>query len=199
MGVGHSQGVPASADGRYVPWGVYAQDHLGVSFQQVAETILTSAAADVTFSNIPATFASLRVELTARCDSANASEALYARFNADATANYDFEYLYGVGASPAAGEGIASFSIFAGYCAGAAAPANVGNSALIWVPDYARTVFKKTVLCTWIGKNSDASGGMLAGMSVGVWRNTAVVSEIKLFPGAGQFVAGCRFALLGNL
>jgi hypothetical protein len=67
----------------------------------------------------------------------------------------------------------------------------IGGSAEITIPNYAGTVFDKSLIAF-------TQGDQTAVMSVGGWSSTAAITQIQFLLGsAGNFVVGSTFSLYG--
>jgi hypothetical protein len=174
----------------YIPQ--FGTEHL---FQEV---ILTGAAASITFSGIPQGFQgmpgfrNLRVELIGRSDQASEFILVSMQFNGDTGSNYDSENDASSSATPTAAEAAATNTPLVGFITGTSGTnANQASGLEVKVFDYARTNWRKT----WVGNHNamgtDSSGGhIFSNRSAGRWRNTAIITQVRLFPASGNFVAG---------
>jgi hypothetical protein len=159
----------------------------------IAETILGSDAASISFTSIPITAAyrHLELEIVGRGTKAAATVQVKMTFNADGGSNYDVEHLYSLGGANAAGDtadGQAYLDI--GWLAAATATANYAGVISCKIFDYARTVFNKSIhsLTTW--KTSTTGSTFSQAHIAGWWRNTAAIESITLAPDANNFLAG---------
>src|SRR6266542_1325318 len=99
MGVGHVTPEPVIDALNLINYPTFLGDHSGVSYQQIAETILTGAAASIDFTNIPQTYRSLIVDFIGRSDTVANEIGFYLRFDGDSGTNYDYEIVYSYGAT----------------------------------------------------------------------------------------------------
>ena len=166
---------------------------------KIAENIAGGAVASVTFSSIPGTYRNVYLKLQVRGDTAATSTGLYVQFNADTAANYDF-IVVTVQGTPTLGQssGIADVRIQIGDAAAANAPSNVFTSGRVDVPNYAGTTAHKATLAQAGLKQSAAAASIYVETGSGWWRSTAAITSIKVFPGAGNFIAGSSFFLYGE-
>ena len=109
------------------------------------------------------------------------------QFNGDTASNYSDTYILGDGSSPASGRDVSLSYVSAGY------PLTTTLTSLHTVDfmNYANTTTNKTIL----GRSSDAASISLA--QVGLWRSTAAITSILLYPASGNFLAGTTFNLYG--
>lgn len=178
------------------PLGFFAKPAAAAGdYESIATVSLSSSAASITFSSIPATFTHLQIRAIAKA-AATASDAAYdlrLSFNSNTTgSDYNEHYLYGNGSS--VGAGVNTNNRIIGTSMGS------GNASMFAVNvydilDYANTNKYKTVrtLCGW-----DANGsGQVTFMSQ-VWMKTNAIDSIAIDfntgPSFGQYSS---FALYG--
>jgi hypothetical protein len=172
----HKHGMPAASTG---------------ALTQIAQTVLGSAATNITFSSIAGTYSSLMIIFTGRTDRVNTIDYLDMQFNTDTAGNYNFTAWDSVPTT--AGGTTGQTALRASPIAGANAVANKPGSAKILIPDYARTVFHKTVLSE--GYKPDSQ---IATKNAGDWNSTAAITAIKLIPAVGpNFITGTVATLYG--
>lgn len=162
-------------------------------------TVSGSAAATIDFSSIPGTYKHLRLIGQVRGDTAANNTALRLRMNADSTAaHYQWNYVqwYSGGTSNGA-EGASDTAISTGEISASTSPANVPGTFTIDIPNYAGTVFNKTVNSLYGFSTGSGTAGNLAGNGMGYWASTAAITELTLLPGAGNFIIGSRVSLYG--
>lgn len=158
------------------------------TYNPISTQTLGSAAASVTFSSIPATY----TDLVLVCQSGeDTSDYLAVQFNSDTATNYSYTSLNGDGSTATSvrastqSRGLLSWYTYT--------PANTLNSASIaHIMNYANTTTNKTYL-------SRFSSGNGAELIAGLWRSTAAINTIKLFPLTGSFRIGSTFTLYGIL
>jgi hypothetical protein len=163
------------------------------TYTLISSNVLSTTAASVTFSAIPATFTDLVVRWSARSD--NTSVGVYVNFNAN-SANYSSRRLYADGATTysdthgssaqnaiVAGVDISTFT------------ANTFSSAELYIPSYTASQNKPTSAFSVTENNATTSW-----ISVGanLWSNTAAITSIAFTTAAaGNFVSGSSFYLYG--
>lgn len=145
-------------------------------------TVSLSIDGTISFSNIPGTYISLLLLVTARGINAATGENLTIQFNGDVAANYDYAVVYG-GATfpPAQTSGLAVAAPVMGFITGANAPANFFGSESITIPNYANTSFDK--MATGIGGEVTSATADAAFNAFVQWRSTAAITSILLFGG----------------
>jgi hypothetical protein len=166
--------------------------------QLIGKVQLASAAADMTVTNIPATFDNLLVIVCARGTTAAQFTDALMRFNGDTGNNYDFEDFHvfqnGTNFSQTTA---ASAAMIASTIPAATATAGRAASVSVFIPDYARTSFTK--------QSHSSSGAALGtgtfnigtGHYAQTWRNTAAITQVAVIPAAGNFEAGSTLYVYG--
>jgi len=159
---------------------------MAVTYEPVNTTTLTSAAASVTFSSIPATYTDLY--LVAQMQNTGSLQRIDLRFNSDSGSNYSVTRVYGSGSTAvsdrfanASGIDIA-YVATSGWC--------IANHSIM---NYANTTTYKSIVGRW---NSEGNSGYTVGL-VGLWRSTAAITSIALIPAGVNFASGSTFTLYG--
>lgn len=159
------------------------------------------ATASLTFPNlissIPQTFRSLCILGQSRSDNSGTTIDLVLQFNNDTGSNYDSEVTV-VDGSTAPSDAIVAggTGINSGIMPGSTTGTSRAGDYEIWLPGYSLTTWYKT-MSSYAGNADGTSSGSHTRLLKGNWRNTAAITSIKLFPGAGNFVAGSWFSLYG--
>jgi len=160
---------------------------LPATFQPIQTTTLSTAAADVTFSSIPATYTDLRLVFNG--GSTGAAVNMTYQYNSDTGSNYSYTYLTGDGASATSSRGISTSNIFVNYYGYMTADNN--TNMFIDIFNYSNSTTNKTSL----SRANNAGNGTAA--LVGLWRNTAAITNIKLIAAGSSFRSGSIFTLYG--
>lgn len=185
------------ADGRML--GVSAASALGYygGAQLIQDQLLGADTGDITFSSIPGDFRHLYLLLFGRGTQAANGQDVYLQFNDDTGGNYDTIRLYANVTSPAAAEALAAAQANIGGVVAANGTANVAGAveAIIW--HYANTTFHK------LGNSRGVEPMLLTTENFYIWNNawrwrsTSAITKIKLYPAAGNFLAGTMATLYG--
>ena len=155
------------------------------TYEPIQSTTLGSAAASVTLSSIPGTFTDL-VLVMSGYTSIN-DRAIKAQVNGDTGANYSHTNVLGYsGGAISQRNSSATFWYIANNWVSSANCTTVAHFM-----SYANTNVYKTTL------SAEASAASVACRVVGLWRSTAAITSITLFPSTGNFVAGSTFSLYG--
>ncbi|CAB4149273.1 hypothetical protein UFOVP538_23 [uncultured Caudovirales phage] len=167
------------------------------SYESIATVTLTGTQASIEFTSIAATYSHLQIRLMARSNrSAVVNDSLHLQLNSDTGTNYDDHYLIGDGSSAGAGAETSVSNISLYRITGAGAGTNTFGVSVIDILDYKNTNKYKTVRAL-TGDDNNGDGRISLGS--GLWRNTAAITSIKLFPnnGSSSFVQYSTIALYG--
>ena len=163
----------------------------------IANTTLSDLAASISFSSIPSHYAHLRVVAYLRSNTVATSTSTLLRFNADSGANYDVQYLQGLGAATAAAEGFAATSASVGPIPANTAGANLFGVHSMVIPHYANAINNKALVNSTGYKFGTAASNMSASIFAAFWRSNAAITQVTITPGAGNLVSGSRATLWG--
>lgn len=168
-----------------------------VHMSRIAESVLGSPAASVTFSGIVSTYRTLQLHVVARCDVVASSATGHIRFNGSSSAIYNSQQVGAFGTTTTAAEAISQTSALWGDVAAANATASAPSVAVINIPWYTNTSFWKMFVSNTGMSTAATTGNIFSKQFVGHWRSTAAINEIMLLPASGNFIAGSAFALYG--
>ena len=167
---------------------------LGGSFESIATTTLSTSAANIQFTSIPATYTHLQIRGIARTDYAGTPAGLNFRFNSDTASNYSYHGFYGNGSTITALNGTSASFGEAGQITGSTKAASIFGVCVLDILDYANTNKYKTTrsLGGW-----DSNGDGQSTFYSSNWRSTNAITTITLSAGAGNFIQYSQFALYG--
>ena len=157
------------------------------TYEPIATNTLGSAAADVTFSSIPATYTDLVIVYQALAATGNPD--MTAQLNGDTGSNYSATRLTGNGT--AASSARYSTQTFCRFDEFAAATTTAATMGVISVMNYSNATTYKTL----ISRSNQAGLGVET--FVNLWRSTAAITSIKLAFTSGNIAAGAVFTLYG--
>ena len=153
-----------------------------LTYDLISRTTLSSAAASVSLSSFPSTYADLIVIVSA---SQGGFDNTGLRFNDDTGSNYSKRLLYGDGSSALSVRDSNSTSMRIMI-------ADTGVSSAVWhIMDYSNSTTYKTGIC----RSNIASQQVRAG--VGLWRNTNAITKLTFVPETGNWASGSTFSLFG--
>ena len=137
----------------------------------IATQQLTANAASLTFSSIPQNYTDL-VLITSGATQPAGGGAAFLRFNGDTGSNYSYLYMFGSGSSTATGR----------FANQSGVPTNRHNTTegggIGHIMNYANTTINKATI-------SHGAGNNIAIAYLGLWRNTAAITSITVFPESG--------------
>ena len=153
----------------------------------IEEKVLASAQASVTFSSIPQTYKDLVLE----CIVQNvAGGNVSMRFNGDTGSNYSATALYGTGSAAQSSRETNATSGIMDYV-GTPPTSGSFNVEIAQLFSYANTNVNKS----WISRAGNAASGVDA--LAGLWRSTAAITTILVFPRSTSFNTNSVFRLWG--
>lgn len=163
--------------------------------EPIATTLLGSAAASVTFSNIPSGYKHLQLRGIGRSATASTEDNVGLQFNGDTGANYVTHFLYGDGATALANSATGDTKARTFYIAAASATASIFGSGVVDILDYSN-VYKFKTTRTLTGTDRNGSGIVMFRSSL--WMNTAAITSITVINLSGaNFTTDTRFSLYG--
>jgi hypothetical protein len=162
---------------------------MATTYEKIATTTLGSAAADITFTSIPATYTDLRIVWLGTATGGGVD--FYLRFNSDTGTNYSGTYLYGDGSS--AGSQRVTSENAARLSFGLSS--TIPTTTQIDIFSYTGSTFK-TLLSAF---SNDFNGSGETRRSVHLWRSTSAVTSITLSPSSSTFASGTTATLYGIL
>lgn len=164
----------------------------GSTYTPIASQTLGSDTATVTFSSIPSTYTDLRIVVSSRCTGAQNSSGMdaLAYYNSDQGTNYSQTQMYGNGSTAGSNRNTNITYSYVGITSNASA--NDWPMFTFDIMNYANTSTYKTTLA----RVNSASYSTSA--RVTLWRSTAAISSITLYPELSlSFKTGSQFTLYG--
>ena len=153
------------------------------TYEPIATTTLGSDTSNVTFSSITGTYTDLVLVVNGGMAS---QAAMVVELNSDTGSNYSITRLYGDGSTATSDRFSNENYLDLGFF-----PANLNSNSIIQFMNYSNATTYKTVLTRW---NSPAYTVAV----VGLWRDTAAITSIKLFNAlAVNLKSGTSFTLYG--
>jgi len=157
-----------------------------VTYEPIARSALTGNQTDVTFSSISSIYTDLVLILNT--GSSTGAAAALMQFNGDTGNNYSFIQMWGPNSSTAYSESHATAS----YIDMQAVGTTVLHSNICNIMSYSQTSKYKGL----ITRAYDANNNRWY-QSLGTWRSTAAINQIRIYLNTGQFIAGSTFSLYG--
>jgi hypothetical protein len=168
------------------------------TYTLISSNVLTTTAASITFSSIPATYTDLVVRASVRCDGTgfpDTNDNLRFWFNNSLTAIYSNTTVEGNGASTASSSNTLSF-IKGNYAAnGSTSTSNTFANIEMYIPSY--TVSQNKPLSLISAQENNATTAYIVA-TAGLFRSTTAISRIDIDSQNGNnFVSGSSFYLYG--
>jgi hypothetical protein len=157
------------------------------TYTPIATQTLNSSAASITFTSIPQTYTDLVIvgNYYVTFPSNRLSAIQVGNGSIDTGNNYSSTYFGGNGSSAFTGRDSNTSAIYG--------PNHFGSYAtgILNIQNYSNTSTNKTILT----KGGTATGN--TGASIGLWRNTAAINQIRWLPNGDEFGSGSTFTLYG--
>ncbi len=158
---------------------------MAATYEPIATTTLSSAAASVSFTGISSAYTDLRIIAVGVRVSGG---ALALQFNGDTGTNYSKTRLAGTGTSASSSRDTTQTNIGTNGW-------NTTYNQLYEIDlfSYAGSTYKTCL----IGMSADENGGGEVSRIVGLWRNTAAINRVDLLITSGTIAAGFTATLYG--
>ena len=164
------------------------------TYELIASNVLSTTAASVTFSAIPATYTDLVFRWSAR--NTGAGENAQIRFNADSASNYSRTNLYGDGTSANSIRGTSETYFYFGFSIDSSTrTASTFANAELYIPNY--TVAANKPISGFSIIETNAAACDTPAVIAALWRNTAAITSIEVGPVTNSFASGSSFYLYG--
>lgn len=168
------------------------------TYTLISSNVLSTAAASVTFSSIPATYTDLVLRIGVRSTAAGIyPDGLQTTFNGSSAANYSQTFLYADAATPSSsGYSNQTLMNILATVNGGTSTSNTFSNIEIYIPDYAGS--KNKTLNTSLATETNSTSNLVwtIGSYAGLWSDTAAISSIAFNCGA-NLEAGSSFYLYG--
>jgi len=164
------------------------------TYTLISSNVLSSSAATVSFTSIPATYTDLVVRFSARTDRAAAQRDILISFNGT-TANYSTTIVFGNGSGTGSTRNSSAYYMWFGTVSGETVTANTFASGESYIPNYLASTSKP--LSSFVVNEDNAASISYVGAWAGLNGNTAAVSSLTIQPDGNNFVSGSSFYLYG--
>lgn len=158
------------------------------TYTPISSQTLTSAAASVSLSSIPATYTDLIVVINAAV--ASGSGDVLMTFNGDTSNSYNYTSMTGNGSTTTSARSLNRANIPCDY--NGWLTTTLSENCIIHIMNYYNTTTFKTALTR---ANNAATG---TDLNIGVWRSRTAINQITFTNNAGSnYIAGSTFSLYG--
>lgn len=157
------------------------------TYEPIATTTLGSDTTSYTFTSIPSTYTDLYLVGAFATDNPSSINLNVGNGSVDTGSNFSWTYLLGNGSSASSSRGSGDNRIFCGSTNSSSGQCNLEFS----FQNYSNTTTYKTTLQRF----NDTTSGTYA--TVGLWRNTAAINQIRILANGNNLKAGSTFTLYG--
>ena len=165
------------------------------TYTLIASNTLSTSAASVTFSSIPATFTDLVLRVSARSNTASTVNDTFGIIVNENTTNYSLTRLQGTGSAASSVRLSSANSWYGDFLPGNTATASTFGTMELYFPSYLSTQNKTASIVSM--SETNATGASMSA-SAFLWQVTDAISSIRLITdGGGSFVSGSSFYLYG--
>jgi len=161
------------------------------TYTLISSNVLSSSAASVTFSSIPATYTDLVLRVSARGD--NTGLLLEMTLNS-ATSTYSNTLLLGDGATASSTRNTGQAYLRAGYVNPSGSTASTFSSGEIYIPNYTSTTDKAM---SSLGMTENNATTAYIANYANLWQTSSAITSISLQVTGQNFVSGSSFYLYG--
>jgi len=166
---------------------------MATTFTLINSTILSSNAASVTFSSIPADYTDLVIKTSLRHNAASTQDTFLLTQINGAT-GFSNTWLRGDGSSKLSLRTLVGSASYLGQIPGATATSNTFDNTEIYIASYTAAQYKPFSVYS-VQENNSATAYM--GTTAGLWSNTAAITSIEFSANGQSFVTGSSFYLYG--
>jgi hypothetical protein len=168
------------------------------TYTLIASNTLTTTAASVTFSAIPATYDDLVLSISSRGDQPNYSEIILLEFNGSSAANYSYTAIRANSSTADSVRGSGQTYGRVGYANSGNSTSSTFGNAEIYIPSYRVSQNKPFSGIGMSENNSSTSGEAWITPYATLWSVTSAITSIKISPINGpNWVSGSSFWLYG--
>lgn len=165
------------------------------TYTLINSTSLSTTAASVTFSAIPATFDDLVVLYSVRVDGANNTNNQVVTFNSDTNGNYSETMVQGDGSSASSSRLTNGTSLNLTSLNSGNSTSSTFSSHEIYIPKYTTTSVKP--MSTFTATETNSATGIRIQANAQQYRGTSAISSITFTTSGLNFVSGSTFWLYG--
>ena len=163
------------------------------TYTLISSNVLTTTAASVTFSSIPATFTDLVLRSSPRATSSTV-KAFRLNFNGVTGTSYSNTLLRGNGAAASSLRDSSNSYAELGLFSGDDITADIFGSVEVYIPNY--TVSQNKAI-SGIGVSERDNTTAFIEASAALFSDTAAITSIEITTNGGDFIAGSSFYLYG--
>lgn len=172
---------------------------MAATYTLISSNVLSTTAASVTFSSIPATYTDLIIKYSARTDeSGSYFNDTKLTFNGSTASNYSVTAIYGKPGDPGSLRSTSAANIGRNYINAASATTNAFASGEVYIPSYTTSQNKPLSAFNATETNGSLDYQTIMAAVAGLFRDTTAISSITIAAqGSTLFIAGSSFYLYG--
>ena len=169
---------------------------MATTYTLINSNVLSSSAASVTFSSIPATYTDLVLKMSTRVNAAQGLDNLWITFNGVGGTSYSSTWLYAATTTPtSASQTNDAYIRLTNATPGDTAVANLFSNDEIYIPSYTANQ-NKPVSSFTAPEANNANNNVL--VNAGLFGNTSAITSISITSQAGgSFMSTSSFYLYG--
>jgi hypothetical protein len=165
------------------------------TYTLISSNVLSSSAASVTFSSIPATYTDLVLRISTRITRADYEGRILMSYNSSSTSDYSETWVREQASVADSGRYTSQTGHLQIWSSASTATASTFGSGEIYIPNYAGATNKPMSAFT-VSENNSTNSTIAA--DAGLRSNTAAITSITMAPSdASNFVSGSSFYLYG--
>jgi hypothetical protein len=172
---------------------------MATTYQLISSQTLSTSAASVTFSSIPATYTDLVLRISARSDIAGLVNTIKLTYNSLAGTNYSYTLLYSNASNTSVSVQDSNQSTLRhGYYNGDTTTSDTFGSAEIYIPNYAGSTAKPSSSFSVSQNNGTSTGDWYISTYAGLSQSTAAITGITIASvDTANYKIGSSFDLYG--
>jgi hypothetical protein len=163
------------------------------TFTKIASVTAAGGSSTISFTSIPSTYTDLVIKVSARATYAANFQDINIRFNGS-TSGYSSRLLQGDGSAATSANNASSALVWGANSVSANATANTFSNGEVYIPNYTSALNKS--LSTDAVTENNATAAYIQ-VAAGLWSNTAAITSIEMYLGAGNYVQYSTFTLYG--
>ena len=163
------------------------------TYTLISSNVLTSSAASVTFSSIPATYTDLVLRVSVRSTASSTTDTGFLQLNS-ITSNYSGTRLVGSGSSATSAQSLSASSIRLFNLNGDTTTSNTFSSVEFYLPNYTASTNKPGSLIS--AQENNASTAYITATAT-LLSNTDAINAMTFSLNSGNIASGSSFYLYG--
>jgi hypothetical protein len=166
---------------------------MATTFTKIASVTAAGGSSTISFTSIPSTYTDLVIKVSARATYAANFQDINIRFNGS-TSGYSSRLLQGDGSAATSANNASSALVWGANSVSANATANTFSNGEVYIPNYT-SANNKSISTDAVTENNAISAYIQ--VAAGLWSNTAAITSIEMYLGAGNYVQYSTFTLYG--